>query len=486
MNRLEQFQRIVAIALISLSALHVPVLALIAWGAGKEASAAVSVAFALAGLPAVLFLLNRPMQVISYALAVALIGQISLAVFLLSGHAWQVEAHFYYFAVLAMLSGFCDWRPILLAAGLTAVHHLTLNFLLPAALYPGGGDFLRVMVHALVVVVETVMLIGISIVIRRTFDEAFDARAKSERSAFELKQLAASRSEDLKSSTSHAKELQQLLDRFEREMAESVEILHGAARNLQGNAQGLNDAAENASSESVKVAAITEETSIQVKTVAEAGESLAQTIAEVGASVSESSRLAGDAVSQAAVTTGTIDEMAKVAEEIGSVTSLISAIAGQTNLLALNATIEAARAGETGRGFAVVAQEVKALAAQTAKATQDIASRIEAMQNATGKSVAAIQEISGTISQLDAFSSRIANAVEEQVASAREIAGNVSSVAGGIGEVSASLGQIEAVAEKASRSSADLTEAANAVADQTSRIRARVRSFADDMARLRA
>ena len=135
-------------------------------------------------------------------------------------------------------------------------------------------------------------------------------------------------------------------------------------------------------------------------------------------------------VVEAERTNATIDELAAVANEIGNVTGLISAIAGQTNLLALNATIEAARAGECGRGFAVVAQEVKALAGQTATATQEIERRIQAMQSATGRSVEAIQAISGTIRELDRFSARIADAVEQQAMAAREIAGNATAAAG--------------------------------------------------------
>ena len=185
-------------------------------------------------------------------------------------------------------------------------------------------------------------------------------------------------------------------------------------------------------------------------------------------------------------TTTAIDEMARVADEIGHVTSLISAIAAQTNLLALNATIEAARAGDAGRGFAVVAQEVKALASQTARATQDIATRIEAMQSATGKSVSAIEQISSVITELDRFSARISESVEEQVVSAREIAGNVSSVAEGVGAVASSVGQIEAVAEKANRAAVQLNLSAVSVTSQTARIRERVRAFAADVEKIRA
>ena len=144
-----------------------------------------------------------------------------------------------------------------------------------------------------------------------------------------------------------------------------------------------------------------ESTATKVASAADAGEELARTISDVGANAAQSSQLANAAVNEAELTSATIDELAGVAREIGKVTDLISAIAAQTNLLSLNATIEAARAGEAGRGFSVVAQEVKALAGQTAKATQEIATLIAAMRSSTDRSVEAIEGILGTIRKLD-------------------------------------------------------------------------------------
>ena len=191
-------------------------------------------------------------------------------------------------------------------------------------------------------------------------------------------------------------------------------------------------------------------------------------------------------MSEAAKTNATIDELAAVASEIGKVTDLISAIAGQTNLLALNATIEAARAGETGRGFAVVAQEVKALAAQTAAATQEIGTRIQAMQNATGRSVDAIQAISGTIRELDLFSARIAAAVEQQAIAAREIADNVNAAAAGVGHVNDVIVEFEGVADQTARAVQKLGGAATGVTGQTKRIRDQVKAFTDDIQAIQA
>ena len=277
-----------------------------------------------------------------------------------------------------------------------------------------------------------------------------------------------------------------LLERFRCEMAASITMLDSAAQELQSNADSLGKTATHAKAQSVIAAIVSEDTADKVHSVAHAGDELAQTISEVGSNAAQSSRLAEGAVGEAVKTTATIDELAAVASQIGKVTDLISGIASQTNLLALNATIEAARAGEMGRGFAIVAQEVKALAAQTAAATQDIAERIEAMQSATGRSVEAIQGISGTIRELNVFSARIAAAVEQQAEAAHEIAGNVNLAATNVGEVNRAITEIEAVADEATHAATKLTAAAVGVANQTRNIQERVKSFTEEIHAIRA
>jgi methyl-accepting chemotaxis protein len=485
MTDLESFQRTVARALTALALIHVPILMLACWLLGEDVWSYGLGALAFALVPLALMMAGRPITTVAFVLAVTLVAQTSLLVFAFSGHPWQVEMHFYYFAVLAMLSGFCDWRVLVLGAGLIALHHLSLNEFLPAAVYPGGSNFFRVVVHAIVVVIETAMLLLIGHTIRVAFAAAHDARQAAEIAAGELAAVAVQQKSEITDTTSRADRTGGLLDRFKGEMAKSIEVLHTAVTALQANADELGAASTRADAQAVTAAAMSEDTAAKVNLAAEAGEELARTIAHVGDNAAQSSRIAAAAVEEARQTSATIDELASVAGEIGKVTSLINAIAGQTNLLALNATIEAARAGEAGRGFAVVAQEVKALAAQTADATKDIASRIDAIQGSTRRSVSAIEGISKTIRELDSCSALIAAAVEQQAGAARDISRNVGAAATGVTHVNGAIGEIEAIARQTAQAVAQYGTAAAQIASQTDTIRKRVHQFTDEIQKMR-
>src|SRR5262245_49426482 len=190
MTRLESFQHTVAIALTRLAFVHVPLLGLIAWALGRDAWGFTIVALAFALVPAALQRLGSSIVAVGLAIAVALVAQTSLLVLAFSGHPWQVEMHFYYFVVLAMVSGFCDWRILATAATLISVHHLGLNTFLPDAVYPGGTDYVRVSAHAIPVVIETAMLMFIGLTIRRAFAAVDEARRIAEDSAIELEKFA--------------------------------------------------------------------------------------------------------------------------------------------------------------------------------------------------------------------------------------------------------------------------------------------------------
>jgi methyl-accepting chemotaxis protein len=228
----------------------------------------------------------------------------------------------------------------------------------------------------------------------------------------------------------------QMADRFEADVKSVVSAVARATKDMQRVAGEITDSVNGTSERATAAAAASEEASASVNTVAAATEELASSVAEIGRQVTHSSSVADDAVLKAGQTTEMVGSLTAASEKIGDVLRLIGAIASQTNLLALNATIEAARAGEAGRGFAVVASEVKELASQTAKATEEIAGQVTAIQSATGDCVTAIGGISDTIREISGIATTIAAAVEEQDSATREIARSVQQAAAGTSEVS--------------------------------------------------
>jgi methyl-accepting chemotaxis protein/aerotaxis receptor len=200
-------------------------------------------------------------------------------------------------------------------------------------------------------------------------------------------------------------------------------------------------------------------------------------VREISQRMQESARMAGDAVDQVHVATERVSALSSAASRIGDIVEIINNIAGQTNLLALNATIEAARAGEAGRGFSVVASEVKALAEQTGKATDEIGQQIGDIQSVTQESVAAIMQIRNSIEKLSEISSAIASAVEEQGATTQEVARNVQDAAQGAQQVSSNVGNLERGAAETGIASSEVLSAAQTLSRDSSRLKAEINNF---------
>jgi methyl-accepting chemotaxis protein len=268
-----------------------------------------------------------------------------------------------------------------------------------------------------------------------------------------------------------------LIRGFRVEIEALVAAVGGNADQMEATARALAAIADEASGRAATAASASEVASTGVQTVAAAAEELAASIGEISRQAETATRVVDKATANAKSTDATISGLARAADRIGDVVALIKAIAEQTNLLALNATIEAARAGEAGRGFAVVASEVKQLASQTSKATEEIASQISAIQAATGEAVGAIRAITEIMVEVDRTTGAIATAVVEQGRATDEISSNAHRAAGGTEAVVGETGQLTRAVGETSQSAAQVLAVANDVNAQAARLRQAVDRF---------
>jgi methyl-accepting chemotaxis protein len=455
-------------------------------------------------------------QAVRLTTGVALVAVISLLVAGLRGHAWQVDVHMYYFVGLAILAVYCDWRVIAMSAGAIAVHHLSLNFALPLAVYPGGADFGRALFHGVVVVLEAAALIWMSAAVSQMFAnvgaasqaanaardaaEAANVDAKAarvaEREASAAEQEGRSRHAEEQALVvgSLATGLEKLSlgdltyripdafpDEYEKLRADfnrAIAELQKTMRMVAGNANGIkigtseiSHAAGDLSKRTERQAANIEEAAAALDeitaTVSKTAEGTAHARGVVATAKTEAER-SGEVVRSAIAAMGAIQTSSgKISQIIG----LIDEIAFQTNLLALNAGVEAARAGEAGRGFAVVAQEVRALAQRSAEAAKEIKALITASGAQVASGVGLVGETGRTLAQLSAHVAEINSIISDIAASVAEQSTGLAGVNSAVNQIDQVTQQNAAMVEESTAASHALAAEANELATLMGRFR---------------
>jgi methyl-accepting chemotaxis protein len=298
----------------------------------------------------------------------------------------------------------------------------------------------------------------------------------------ERRQMEAERLSGEKAATEQRKkELNQFVDAFRTKIGGVIEQVLNSSHRFEQDAKQLSVTAHSTAEMSGQSAEASRQASEHVRSAATASDELSQSITEISRRVQDSNSVATDAVKQASATDERMAELSAAGDRIGDVVKLITSIAEQTNLLALNATIEAARAGEAGRGFAVVAQEVKNLAGQTAKATEEISSHIVNMQRATGESVEAIKAIGKTIERISEITASISAAVEEQGAATQNIAQGVQAAAGGTLGVAENIERVARDAGATETTSGQMLQSAKSLSQVSMHLRDAVEEFLDSV-----
>ena len=448
-------------------------------------------------------------------LAVLLMAQVSVLVAAFQGHAWQADMHMAYFAALAVLGGFCDWRTIAVGAATVALHHLLLNFALPAAVFPGEGSLGRVIVHAVILLAEAGVLLastrnlealfaglelravearealgaaevaGQQAAAAQTAKAETEARGSAERAAAQatqqtvvnalaeaLERLAA-RDLSVRIHTAFPPEYEQLRGHFNV----AVEALGGTLTTVLIAAESLNASADQIANASDDLSRRTETQAAGLEETAAAMEQLTVSVRRSADGSREAAGLVETATNSANASAGVVQQattaMAAIADssnQIGQIIGVIDEIAFQTNLLALNAGVEAARAGDAGRGFAVVAQEVRALAQRSADAAKEIKALISASTGHVGEGVRLVGLTGQALHSIAGEVGRIAGLVSEMAASSQE-------QATGLQEVNIAISQMDQLTQQNAAMVEESTAASHALREESGAMTTAVRHF---------
>ncbi len=392
--------------------------------------------------------------------------------------------HMCFFAGLALLAGLLEWRALLAFTGVVAFHHLTLSFIFPAAVFPDGAPIQRILLHAVVLLLEFGALVWlihqILSLIAATGEALFathDANLVSTRHRENAEKLKEKAETIAAQDAERFRALQAAAAAFQADVGPLMAGLNARTTELDTTAEHLNGVANTSRShaDSLDDASATASSGVQAAAAAASG--LTGSINEIVGQVEETRSVVSEASEYAQTSREKVENLSRAADKIGEVIGLISEIADQTNLLALNATIEAARAGEAGRGFAVVASEVKDLADQTSKATLEITQQINTIQTSTKDAAKIIGSISKTMEVVTDHTEKVSSAVMHQSTTTSEIAQSVQDASQSTGQVAAQVDSAMATAESTQQAAQTILHASRQVADASRSLQTQVDSF---------
>jgi len=410
----------------------------------------------------------------------------AIPVYLWQGSPIQMDAHLYFLVALAALMLLYDWRPIALASGLIALHHVILDFVAPSWAFYGSSPLSRVVLHAVAVILEFAVLAYVAERLRRLMIEQDAARDDSERSAAEAHERKREVEDALE--TARTAEHAAASERAAREQAENVaveqrrhdmlsvaesfrasvvevaSVVGTASGELEQLARALNGEAGRASRETAETVAIATKSSESAALLAARIAELTGSVGVIAAAVERQARLSGDARRSSASGHEAVRALTDQTQSIGGFAESIHEIAARTNLLALNATIEAARAGEVGRGFAVVANEVKSLASQAAGATGEIRLLAGAVEGDAGVATGALEEISQMVADLAEAAQAIRQSIDDQRGTTAAIEETACETASGATLIAGQIAGVAQIAENTERLSGRVAQAAAGLA----------------------
>jgi len=474
---------------------HVPLLtAIAAWNHNDPLSVAgAAVALSAIGTLAAWYSPDGPVG--RLGIACALIGMPMLLVHAGAG-MWQIDYHLYFFVIFAMLSAYVDWRPIALAATLTVLHDLLLDFII-----------LRVILQSLIVVAECGVLFWMTNRVRALFVAADAENRRATEALAESQRLRDRLSEEATAKTGALAEAQRALDdareaannaarqearrieserttalqreaivrdvvgRLDSSVRDVVEDVLAASQQMLTAARSAERLASETRDEIDRVSGIAAESGAQIGEVAIAAGQLSSTSADILDRMQRALHVGQRAVRESAHGATLASTLTEAAERIDAVTTLIESVADQTRLLSLNAAIEAARAGETGRGFAVVAEEVRKLAEATSSATSEIGHVVATMRRASKDVAAALGEIDASVGELTSAATDVASAVEEQSSATKTIADNVGTVARGTREIQDAIARVADASLRVGTSAGEVLLGADSVVGRNERLR---------------